>query len=850
VNTGLVEVQLIEPPHYSIFAGVPIFEQVQDFFEDLWNWISQAANAAAVWLLGALGDFLGRWNPETGRIEGGLFGWIWNSLAGVASGIGGFIGGLWNAIQDAFGWISDVIWSWVGGALKWLSDTFLWIAGQLSAAAGWIVDSLKGALAGVGDLIGPAVQGFFDWIWGGIQAVGTAVSDGVGWVAGQVKTMFDGAVSTIGEWLTGAANAIAEGFGNVFRAIWDWLCAEVPKFLASAASFINEYIVQPILGALNWVFERLKDAVQWLIDSITALFTGHSPIGPEDALALGVGSIALAVVGGGLTTAIVDIVSTKIVGTGLDLKSLGGFIVEAINPSMFIGAVLGVIVGVGIRTPLTQFYRKTFRPEIPDISTATRMLWRGSISEEQYADIVARHGYGNPWEAAYMELTKQIPGVGDLVTMVVREAFDPKMVVEAPEIFAEYLSKTGYSKEWADRYWTAHFEPIALAQAYANLWRGFWTKEDFFRSLLIADVHPNWWEDIYNVAFRPPGARELGYGYDTGLYSVEDIKQYRKMGGLSDEDAEKAAIALVAYRTEAEREALRREALADFEAGLDTEEILRGKLAAIGTRPEVIDLWAARANYRVERDMKLDLVKVAKDLYVKGLLSDVELRGELEALGVVRERIEIHIAEAETRRATTAKAATAEKQRNLTEAKIGKAWELGLLSDEEYVSRLLERNYTEEDAQLLLEILRTPLPLTAEEAERRQKSITAKINRVRRRYDLLILSLDAQITLISDEIEAIGATQKEVLDVYDTELSYLRAELAAAPPGGEPEIEKRIALITERRDVAVARYQERSIKLRDNLAAAADRRTELLKMRDAELSELESELRTVGAVAA
>ena len=57
--------------------------------------------------------------------------------------------------------------------------------------------------------------------------------------------------------------------------------------------------------------------------------------------------------------------------------------------------------------------------------------------------------------------------------------------------------------------------------------------------------------------------------------------------------------------------------------------------------------------------------------------------------------------------------------------------------------------------------------------------------------------------------------------------------------------EKRLALIRERRDVAVARHAAHMTRLKDNLAAAADRKAEIMRMRNEELAELEGQLKLV-----
>jgi len=403
-----------------------------------------------------------------------------------------------------------------------------------------------------------------------------------------------------------------------------------------------------------------------------------------------------------------------------------------------------------------------------------------------------------------------IPPLQDIIRMVVREAWRPEMYVKAPERFAYYMGYLGYTKEWADRYWIAHFLPIELRQAYDNLWRGLWDKERFMYALHIADIHPMWREDIYNVAFRPPGVRELGYGYDVGAYGWDDIKKYRRMAGQSEADAEKSATAMVAYRTEAEREALRREAIYDFSEGLDTEETLRAKLTAIGGRPEIIDLWVARAKYRTDRDIAHDLIKIAKDQFVKGYYDVAGLRAELTRIGVTGERMDVLVAD--------------------------------------YVSGLVERDYTEADARLLLEILRTPMPITDEEIERRKASVTARINRARRRYERLIAGLDERTGLISGEIESLEAEMAEVLDVIDVQIRSIEDELAGITPEvlTKPILEA-IARVRRRYERSLFNVNRRETLLKDDIAATERLYAETLDVIDTNIKYVEEELIILGA---
>lgn len=836
-----------------------LWRNLVDALGNLWSgivdafwslWVSIVSAVSSLWT-SILFGFDSLWRN---LVVGGLAMWtdVVRSLGDIWTGFVDAIGDLWlnivRVVDDLYHAVCDFLW----GIADWIYGRLLEVVGRWDPEQNRFVGGFLGWLW-------DAIAGLFGYVWSMFSGFGAWLTDCFDWLHSEV----------VG-WLTAAMEGVASALIKGVTGLWTWFIEGATEIFAGVTSFLNEHVLAPIMGSLQWIFDRISDAVVGLVSDIESLFKGHSPITGEEALQIGILASVTAAVSGGAITTLIDLASTKIVATGLDLKTLGNFVTQLINPQMFIGAVLGVLVGVGIKTPLTHFYNKQFRPSIPAVREAQEMLWRGKIDEDQFKDVLAMTGYRDLYSDGFVEITHRIPPSPDLVTMVVREAFVEEMIIEAPDVFAEYLTKSGYSKEWADRYWTAHFTPIALRQAYDNLWRGFWDKEQFMHALHIADIHPMWREDIYNVAFRPPGVRELGYGYDTGMYSVADIIKYRMWGGLSNvcakcnvaadpatgvcpscgelTDAGKAGLSMVAYRTEAEREALRREALYDFTDGLDSEETLRGKLASIGGRPEIIDLWVARARYRQEREVKRDIIKVVKNQYVKGWLTDVELRKELTTIGVVPEQIEVHVVESETRRLSYKKEETAAKKRKLTEAKMAKAWELGVLSDEEYVSRLVDRDYTEEDARLLLEVLRTPLPITPEEVERRRKSIDAKIRRVNRRYEKSIATLDKRAGLISGDIESLEIEVKEVLDIIDVQISTLEDEIRDITPEilTKPIIEA-MARVRRRYERSLARLNAKSEATASEIESTEIISKETLDVIDATIKYVQDELVLLGA---
>jgi hypothetical protein len=833
----------VEPP-LPVPPVLPApFDQLWGFFQGAISFVSDSVQA--VWngivdALGALwGNLINAFSSLWFSIIQG-FDNLWrnfwvNSLPSWAD-INRGIKDVWDGFVSSL----DILWRGIVAAIDNLYHS-IWDA--LTQVGNWILARLY-EIIGRWDLEkNRFVGGFLGWLWDAIGGVMNYVFSLFAGFGQWLTDCFDWLHSEVVGWLTGAMAAVATALGEAGKALWTFFTSTIPGFLVGAGSWLNENVLMPIMRGLQWIFDRISDGVQSIISSVIGLFGGPHPMEGPEAISLAIMGAGTTTIIGASTVATVCFAGLSVLGCGVDMDALATFAGSLSNPSLYVNAVLGTLVHVALEQPIEYYYQDMFRPTKPDVDTAKMMYWRGSLTLEQYKKVIGAYGYRDVYENGFLELTKNIPGSGDLISMVVREAFDPSNVVEAPTIFAEYMVKQGFAKEWSDRYWTAHYTPIALNQAYANLWRGFWTETQFFEALKIADIHPRWHKDILAVAFRPPSARELGYGFDTGLYTVEDITRYRRAAGLSPDDAAKAASALVAYRLDAEREALRREALADYIGGLDGEAELRTNLANIGGRPEMINLWVSRAKYREERDERIALIKVVKDQFVKGLLTEDELRSSLKDLGVVSSRLEIHVIESVTRKTKAAKEVTAEKKKQVTEAKLSQAWELGLVGDGVYAEDLVDRGYTREDAQMLLEILRTPKPITVEEVERRKKAITARINSTRRRYERLIRALDLRAGTVSSEINALSLEMKEVFDVIDTEIRSLDEELRGVTPEvvTRPILEA-IANVNRRYERMLARLDRQAAAVTEEIPATERIYAETLDVIDVTIIYVEEEL--------
>jgi len=407
------------------------------------------------------------------------------------------------------------------------------------------------------------------------------------------------------------------------------------------------------------------------------------------------------------------------------------------------------------------------------------LYWRDVIDDPHFDMLMNLAGYYPPMISTLKELTKLIPPAQDLVTMVVREAFMPEMVTEAPEVFALYMDKKGFSKEWADRYWTMHWQPIPLRQAYENYWRGNWDKEKLDFALKIADVHPMWREDIINVSFGPPSIRELGYGLDYGRYTREDIIRYRRWGGLSPEDATKAADALIDYRTSAEWEAIRREMLWAFAHEQMTEEDYRAALIATGLQPNVIELWVDRGLWQQERfrvpetAIEYRIITSSEALWAfKNSLKDVDwLKKALYDLGWTDERTNLAVERAIYEKSMSDAVPDIIATRTLTVAQLKSLYDAQLISKVLLAQRLhTELRYTIADAKMLADIFTMPTEVVEPEPIPRKLTLA----QLKQLYESQVITFAQLIVEMVDSLN------------YAIEDAYAIAELYTPKFEGEP----------------------------------------------------------------
>jgi len=357
----------------------------------------------------------------------------------------------------------------------------------------------------------------------------------------------------------------------------------------------------------------------------------------------------------------------------------------------------------------------------PDFTTALALLRRGDIDEDTFYYWMQRDQVGPGETEAMLKLKDVIPPIQDLIRFAVREAYgDHSSEVQYPAM-VDIAKKMGLTEQASEWYWYAHWDRIPVNLMFANYHRGLWDTTKLEHMLKIVDVHPDDRKDIINVAYSPPSIREMGYGFDVGVYTLEDIKRFRRWGGLSPTDAEKAGEAMVAYRTEAERNSVRTELMYAYGFDRITKDELESRLATLPTPIEAIDLWIERAELYRERvlkpttDVEGRTVSSSEALtaFKLGLRDEAWTRAMLAKLFWTVERIDTAVERAKLEIEQDKAKLEEVKYRKLTIAQITNSYKLKLITRDEMTTEFVIIGYSADDAALLTEVYTAPEAITA-----------------------------------------------------------------------------------------------------------------------------------------
>jgi len=233
-----------------------------------------------------------------------------------------------------------------------------------------------GILSGIQSTVG-WVKDALGKVWEILQRIGAVVMDAVGAVA------------------TAFLGAIRDFFGGIAEVVWGAV-----KRLASAVE-----------SAFSWVAEKIRGVLLFVWDQILKLAPRSTEEVPTKLPAL-IGVLGMA---GVSTMVALDAAGIKVVGSGISLDGIKGYLKDVFSPGLVQGVLIGAVLTSGIGPFVNRWVSSTFRTWLPSPQEAYVMWRQGYISEPELAEIFRQHGTPEKWLAARMDLADYTPPIAELM---------------------------------------------------------------------------------------------------------------------------------------------------------------------------------------------------------------------------------------------------------------------------------------------------------------------------------------------------------------------------------------------------------------------------------------------------
>lgn len=302
----------------------------------------------------------------------------------------------------------------------------------------------------------------------------------------------------------------------------------------------------------------------------------------------------------------------------------------------------------------------------------------------------------------YKTLAHPIPPINDLITMAVREAFTPEIASRfgqyegLPQEYVDAAAKKGLTKEWAERYWAAHWTLPSVQQGFSMLHRGIINQADLGLLMRALDIMPFWRDKLMQLSYKPLTRVDVRRMHLLGTLDEGGVKRAYQDVGYNDQNASLMTDFTVRYNRRSLAGFTQRDVVKAYidryiEAG-QTTSILRD----IGTKAAEIPNIMRLASYKRDWANKSDVIAAIRNRYTKGINDLSQTQGALSQLGLAGDYVSTLLATWEPRD-------EAERIATFTNAQTLKLFTMGLIDEARAREELQLLGFNDERRDLLIE---------------------------------------------------------------------------------------------------------------------------------------------------
>lgn len=345
-----------------------------------------------------------------------------------------------------------------------------------------------------------------------------------------------------------------------------------------------------------------------------------------------------------------------------------------------------------------------------DLTLLTAMLFRDVIGKQEWAGELRKHGYTPETVKNIEKIIRYIPPVQDLITMSVRDVFDEATVrlnrqsEDYPPEFTHWMQQQGVDKQWAEKYWQAHWRLPSETMGFEMFHRGI-IDETRLKSLMKSlDIMPGWRDQLVKLSYNPLTRVDVRRMHSVGVLSEKEVERAYLDIGYSPENAKRLTEFTVvlndgegAANLNVADDLTRGNIIAFYKDGVIDRVTAQALLLAEGMGALAAELLLQSADFDIERDERKQLKALILARFKSGRWSYQEAVNEAQRLNFSdREREQI-ILELELIQAKDYKLPS--------RVDLDKMLGAGVIDSSTYVEALMANGYSELWANRYLELL-------------------------------------------------------------------------------------------------------------------------------------------------
>jgi gas vesicle protein len=591
------------------------------------------------------------------------------AIANIIGQINGMVTNVVNAALNRLYYYLDAITSRFQSVAQSISNYFLSGLDRISTITNNVISTISIKLQQILTVISQTLGNVINAITQKFSEALLHIRQAADNVSRTLKETWDSAIANLREIIGHVREAIENKLREILekiREVLEKIRDSLREIYEKASQYINEHIIDPIRNQFKDAQETIKFKGETLLKAALGEYTSWDAFVSDlkdPAPALGaVGAIFLGLV---ITIVVAPALSSVLAPAMENLQHLAA---EKFRPSLLSPATIAdayykglmskgeaakELALAGYKDNKINILLEAQRP-LPSPGAIQEAYLRGFISEAKHDELLRKHGYTDEDIRLFKALYYILPTPSDLIRMAVKEAFTPEIArkfgqyEDFPEAFAEWAEKIGIKREWAERYWAAHWDLPSVSQGFEMFHRGIISKEELKLLMRALDIMPFWREKLIQLSYEPYARVDIRRMYQLGLLSFEDVVKAYKDLGYDDEKARNLAEFTARYyapedKTELDeyRQLSRSIYIEAYKRKIINRDELLKYLQQIGYSPKDSELLASIADAQMQitdmgespiprKERTISLILAA---YKKGLIKKDEAISLLQSIG-------------------------------------------------------------------------------------------------------------------------------------------------------------------------------------------------------------------------